>query len=231
MAEVTSLQVAGIVSAGGVLLGLYYYAGTRALGPDDDYWGPIRRWILPRLDAVLERYGGYATNQAPPDQLVGTVAAAPEDVEQYLYEQEYLWNFAAGLKTDPAGRTEYSSWAKRQVRQPQLRALLDRLENVRVFGRRVALLEATIARRQVHATLFDLDGSTSVYAHEEPNAVNPLMFVTHYLGGRVRDLLGNQVQSARVDVGVRTVLRDLREAGASVDPEAQAATATGEGPS
>lgn len=208
-----------ITIGGLVLLAVYYWTGTRYLGPDDDFWGPLRRTLLPRLDALVEQHGGYATNRAPASQQVAIVEAPPEEVERALYEQGYRWNFAAGLKTDPMGRTEYSSWARRQIQVAPVRRVFARLDGIRILGTSIELLEGALARRQDHATLFAVaterhgTGVTTVYAHEEPNALNPVLFVTHYLGGRVQDLLGNPVDPLSVEAGIRQVAHDLGAAG------------------
>lgn len=191
-------------------LALGYYLGRDALGPDANWWGPLRRTVVPRLDRLLADKGMYAENSADPDEFVGTVALDPEGVEAALYKQGYLWNFAAGLKTGPDGRTEYSSWARRQVQRPRLRALLDVLERIPALGVPVEILESVLAYRQVHVTLFDGDGVTHVFAHEEPNAINPLVYVAHYRGGK--SLLGEEVAFQRDDVGVRAAAEDLQEA-------------------
>lgn len=102
-------------------LALGYYLGRDALGPDANWWGPLRRTLIPRLDRVLSERGMYAENRALDAEFVGFVPETPEAVEEYLYERGYLWNFAAGLKENPDGVVEYSSWARRQVRDPRLR--------------------------------------------------------------------------------------------------------------
>lgn len=222
MTAVSTTETVGIVAGGLVLLAVYYYVGIRRLGPDDDFWGPLRRGLLPRLDAFMEEvlHRGYATNTAPAGQQVAIVEAPPETVEAALYDQGYRWNFAAGLKTDPLGRTEYSSWAKRQVEIEPLRRVFDRFDGVVVLGTSLELLEGALARRQTHATLFAVASErqgtvvvTTVYAHEEPNSLNPIMFVSHYLGGRVRDLLGNPVDPLSAEDGIREVAGDLEAAG------------------
>lgn len=200
-----------IILGGLVLLAVYYWAGRRRLGPDDDWWSPLRRTVLPLLDRVLERAGGYATSRLPRSQQVAIANATPERVERALWKQGYQWNFAASLKRDPGGRVEYSSWAKRQLRQPQLRRVFAALEGLPVLGGPVELLEGALARRQVHAMLFDTPAGTTVYAHEEPNALNPLLFVSHYLGGRARSLLGRPVDHLSSEHGIRMVEADLHD--------------------
>jgi hypothetical protein len=204
-----------LIFAGGLVLtlayvALGYYLGRDALGPDANWWGPLRRTVVPKLDRFLADKGMYAENSADEDEFVGTAARDPEGVEAALYEQGYLWNFAAGLKTGPNGRTEYSSWARRQVQRPRLRALLDGLERIPALGVPIEILESILAYRQVHVTLFDGDGVTHVFAHEEPNAINPMVYVAHYRGGK--SLLGKEVAFQRDDVGIREAARDLQEA-------------------
>lgn len=203
-----------LILVGGLILTLAYlaagfYLGRSAVGPDANWWGPLRRTIVPKLDRFLADKGMYAENSADEDEFVGTAALGPEGVERALYGQGYLWNFAAGLKTGPDGRTEYSSWARRQVQRPHLRRLLDALERIPVIAVPVEILESILARRQVHITLFDGDGVTHVFAHEEPNAINPLLYAAHYRGGK--SLLGKEVTGQRDDVGVRAAAADLQE--------------------
>lgn len=204
-----------LILLGGFVLTLAYlalglYLGRGALGPDANWWGPLRRTIVPKLDRFLADKGMYAENSADENEFVGTAALDPEGVEAALYEQGYLWNFAAGLKTGPDGRTEYSSWARRQVQRPQLRRLLGTLERIPALGVPIEVLESILARRQVHVTLFDGDDVTHVFAHEEPNAINPLLYAAHYRGRK--SLLGKEVPFQQDDVGVREAARDLQEA-------------------
>lgn len=209
----------GIVLGGITLVLAYLYVGKAFVGPDDNYWGPLRRTLLPHLDRILHEHGGYAVNKARGEEFVGVVDEPPERVERYLYRSGYLWNFAAGLKTNPDDRVEYSSWAKRRVQRPRLRRVLDALGGVPVLGVAPEIIESIVAWRQVHPSLFAIDGGakTEVYAHEEPNAINPLLFIAHYSPGR-DSLLGRDVTGPRVHVGVETVASDLQDAGAPLDP-------------
>lgn len=236
VAGVTISRDVGIIVGGLVLLATYLYVGKAYVGPDDNWWGPLRRTVLPRLDRALHGVGGYATNRARPHELIGSSPRPPEfapatgdrGVEQYLYDAGYLWNFAAGLKQNPEGVVEYSSWAKRRVANPRLRAAFDRLGGVPIAGVAPEIVESIVARRQVHVTLFRTDGGTELYAHEEPNAINPLMFVAHYRGGK--SLLGRKVRFQSADLGVRVAARDLLEAGCPLDLSPRAVELLGENP-
>jgi len=209
---------AGILLGGFVLVAAYLYLGKAFVGPDDNYWGPIRRTVLPRLDRVLHEYGGYARGTADRAEFVGVVDATPERVERFLWAVGYLWNFAASLKTSPDGVVEYSSWAKRRVQRPGLRAMFEAVERIPVLGVAPEIVESIVATRQVHVTLFEReDGRTAVYSHEEPNALNPLLFVAHYTGGARDSLLGRDVAGQRDDLGAELAARDLQGAGAPLD--------------
>lgn len=184
--------------AGAVLL--YYVIGSRWLGPDNDFWRPIRRTVLPQLDQLLANaFGGFAINRSTPDELAATVDLPTDDVERLLAEQGYDRNPWAGLKRAPDGRLEYSSWAHRRIGDPTVRAMLDAVETLPVAGDVIETLEAMLARRQLHATLYEAgDGDqTDVYVHEEANSVNPLVAQDHY-----------RAESQHVEKGVRR-FRDL----------------------
>lgn len=212
---IDALDEGTLILAGGLVLTVAYllagyYLGRGAVGPDANWWGPLRRTVVPKLDRLLADKGMYAENSADETELVGTVPLPAEEVEAALYEQGYLWNFAAGLKTDPQGREEYSSWARRRVQRPRLRRLVDALERIPVLGVPVEIIESILARRQVHVTLFEIDGETHAYAHEEANAINPLLYAAHY---RSEDsLLGKEVPGQREKVGVLEAAKDLQEA-------------------
>jgi len=200
-----------LVFIGGLLLVVLYVATYAwALGAGADFWGPARRRYLPKLDAWLSRrFSGelYAENTADPDEFVGIVRARPERVERWLYRLGYRWNFASGLKTDPDGRVEYSSWASRRFESARLRRLVDATRWVPVVGVVPEIVEGVLARRQVHVTLFEVGGDTLLYVHDEPNALNPLLFAAHYRGAD--SLLGREVSGRRPDAGIRAVALDL----------------------
>ena len=220
---------AGILLGGFVLVAAYLFLGKAFVGPDDNFWGPIRRTVLPRLDRALHEYGGYATATADDREFVGVIDAGPERAERFLWALGYLWNFAASLKTSPDGLTEYSSWAKRRVQNPGLRRAFEAVERIPVLGVAPEIVESIVATRQVHVTLFEReDGTTVAYAHEEPNALNPLLFAAHYTGGQRDSLLGRDVAGQRDELGVELAARDLQAAGAPIDLAPEVAASTGD---
>ena len=100
----------------------------------------------------------------------------------------------ASVKTSPQGWNETGSWA---VRYGGVRWLGDALRSsaaswpipgpgwvAGMVGRFLQALGDILATRQVHVTLYDApDGSgTWLYAHDEPNSLNPVMAWLHYRG-------------------------------------------------
>lgn len=201
-------------------VGLYYMLGSRFLGPDDQFWRPVRRTTLPALDRVFERtFGGFAAGPVTHDEHAAEVYMTPERFGKELAAAGADRNPAAALKTDPEGkRLEYASWAFRDVSSAdfdallerlgpvggavdgrQLRAALDAVEAVPGLGDVVETVEAIAARRQVHITLFvTVDGHTDVFVHEEANSLNPFTAQDHY-----------RAESMNVELGVCAVHRLL----------------------
>ena len=78
------VQRLGIIAGGLILLATYLYVGKALVGPDDNFWGPLRRTVLPLLDRELDQVGGYATNRSTKTEYAGVVDAPPERVERYI---------------------------------------------------------------------------------------------------------------------------------------------------
>jgi len=78
-------------------------------------------------------------------------------ITEYHFEVGGWWTsfLKRSGETLPDGRTEAASWARR---------------------------DALLARRQTHVILFEADDGVDIYAHEEPNALNPLTAWRHYRG-------------------------------------------------
>ena len=189
------LTVAAPVAAivGAVLL--YYVVGSRWLGPSADFWSPLRHFLFPLLERVGQRLAPdlnlYATGTQGDREYAATVGLSVDELEVVLHDHGFVKNPWAAVKTAPDGRRSASSMALRQVKRPRLRAVLDAVERLPVAGRVVETVEAMLATRQVHFTLYErsaVDGrspgdralQTDVYAHEEPNSVSPLVALAHY---------------------------------------------------
>jgi len=193
---------------------LYGVLGKGVLGADDDLWNQVRRRTLPVLDRIATALpGGYAERRSSMRERVGVVHADLDEVERLLMSQDYTRNPLASLKTNPKGWTEDGSWARRYRGPRWFGTRVRRWANDRgraawpvgVVGRLAQAVGDVVALRQVHVTLFRDRGDPSktwLYAHTEPNALNPLVAWRHY-------------RAAGVDVhrGVGAVRRDLRRAG------------------
>ncbi len=131
----------------------------RVLGPAADGWEYVRRGLLPLLDRLLRRHAPgqhYAAYQLSLDEVVGTIDATPEEVEQLLWDAGFRRMPLAALKDLPDGRVERGSWAYR---------------------------DSLLADRQLHVMLFATsEGQTLVAAHQEANALNPAVAMDHYRG-------------------------------------------------
>lgn len=203
---ITQLELLATI---GAALGaaLYYYAGRRYFGADDDWWSPLRHAVLPRLGRLAARYveDGYATVAQDSDEYAATVRLEVDALERHLERHGAVKNPWAAAKTSPDGDRSAASWAVRRVRLPVLRTVLALAGYLPIAGDVVRTLEAVLALRQVHLTIYDNhDGTCEVYAHEEPNSINPLTGYAHYAGER-QTLFGREWPGKRTDVGVRWV--------------------------
>lgn len=208
--------------AGGVALTaawvLYGVLGKGLLGADDDFWNQIRRAVLPTLDRIASVAPGfYARSRNERASLACIVTGDVDSVERDLMAQDFTRNPVASLKTNPAGWTEDASWARR-YKSPRwagtrLRRWADGVGRIAwplgVVGRLVQAVGDIVALRQVHATLYrDHDAPTArtlVYAHDEPNALNPLVAWRHYRGTDID-----------THDGIRAVRKALRRADADL---------------
>ena len=142
-----------------VALLAYYYAPDWVFGPEARLWNPLRRVLVPIIDQLLDEHGGddldYATYELDNSEHAARVEASVEEVGEALAGVGYHRMPLAALKTLPDGRVEAASWARR---------------------------DALLARRQTHVMLFEADDGVDIYAHEEPNALNPLTAWRHYRG-------------------------------------------------
>lgn len=195
-------------------VGLYYYAGARWLGPDDDWWSPVRHAVFPAIGRLLGRaFGGYATGVQQLNRYAGTAHASPDAIERILARAGADRGPLAAAKAHPDGRETVSSWHHREVRQPTLRRLLDVLEQLPLAGRVLRTLESLLALRQDHVRLYATEhGNTDVFADEEWNALNPLTAYWHYRG-KAATILGTTYPAHRPSMGRAWVKAVLSEAG------------------
>lgn len=229
-----NLELAAPIAAFVLYVGLYGVAGKRRLGADDDYWPRVRRTVLPVLDALGASAGLKATTRSRADEYLGyyeqdlTALTGDDDAidpfERQLERMTYLRNPAAALKRSPAGWKSDGSWARRYGVMmgvgDALRALGENRQPVPVdprwlaaiLGRLLQGLGDMLALRQVHLTLYierreaDAVARIHVFAHDEPNALNPATALQHYLG---------VTQSARK--GVRKAAADFAEAQVQIE--------------
>jgi hypothetical protein len=151
------------------LVVLYGVLGRSALGPDADYWEPLRTRLIPILDRALRSVGGYAEMESYGREYAGTIHADPEQVEIMLYEQGYHRNPLSSLKTlaaDKSHDASVGSWAYRESQH--------------------AVVPNCLALRQTHVTLYRQSGPdgqhTALYAHNEYSSINPFVAWLHYRG-------------------------------------------------
>jgi len=206
-----NLEIAAPLAALFVSWILYGILGKRFLGADDDYWPAIRNRLLPLLDRLGATSGLYAKHQQSKAEFVGIVAMDEEAFEVELEDAGFYRNPLAAVKRSPSGWKSDGSWARRYGR---IRGLGEFLRSIdvpfagligRMLGRFLAATGDVFARRQLHVTIYteQRDGSTRLhlYAHDEPNSLNPLTAWRHYVGKawsakkgvrKMRDVLANQ---------------------------------------
>lgn len=171
---------------------LYGVLGKRVLGADDDYWPGLRKLILPVVHRLGMTGGLYATYQQSDTEFVGIVAMDEESFEEELEAAGFYRNPLAALKRSPHGWRSDGSWARRYGRIRWLGDILSSIEVPiggplgRMLGRFLQAAGDILARKQVHVTLYTQErkGGTQIwlYAHAEPNSLNPLTAWQHYLG-------------------------------------------------
>jgi hypothetical protein len=192
----SNLNIAAPVAAFLVAWLVYGILGKRFLGANDDFWPRIRRWLLPKIDALGQASGLYATGQMGTHERVGIVPKDIDVVEQYLETMGYHRNPLAAYKTSPQGWKSNGSWARRygyiRGTGDVLRAMgrnsrrlpVDPRWLMGTLGRFLQGLGDVLALRQVHVTLFVQDRDDGqvvhVYGHDEPNSLNPLTALAHY---------------------------------------------------
>lgn len=162
---------------------LYGVLGKQFLGADDDYWPRLRRTIWPVLHRLGMRSRLYAEARQADAEFVGTVAISEEEIERTLEAAGYTRNPLAALKTSPQGLESDGSWARRYGRIRGLGNWLRQLP-IPLLGRMLQAAGDITALRQVHITIYTVtrDGReyVHVYAHDEPNSLNPLTALAHY---------------------------------------------------
>lgn len=161
--NITPVEIAApLVATAALLATLWALQQPRTrtlLGPAADGWEILRRLVWPLLDRVARRRldgGHYAAYELGAKEVVGVIDAPPEEVEQLFWDAGAVRQPLAALKTLPDGRVERGSWAFRS---------------------------SLLARKQTHVMLFQApEGRTLVAAHQEANALNPLVAMDHYRG-------------------------------------------------
>ena len=187
-----NLKIAAPLAALLVSWLLYGVLGKRVLGADDDYWPRIRNRLLPVLDRLGATSGLYAKHQQSEREFVGIVAMDEEAFERELEDAGFHRNPLAAVKRSPSGWKSDGSWARRYGR---IRGLGEVLRSADVpvaglvgqmLGRFLAATGDVFARRQLHITIYteEREGGTRLhlYAHDEPNSLNPLTAWRHYVG-------------------------------------------------
>ena len=183
--DTTTVQLAAsLVSLAALLAFVRTLQGPRTrewLGPAADFWELVRRLLLPVLDRVARRRlpgDHYAAYELPLREVVGTIDATPEQVEQLLWDAGATRMPLAALKTlrfEDIEAVEVGSWAFR---------------------------DSLFARRQVHVMLFAMDGQTVVAAHAEASALNPWTALDHYRGVGLSAEAGAREVRRRLDEDV-----------------------------
>lgn len=199
---------------------LYGVLGKRFLGADDDFWPIVRGWLLPKLDAVARSTNGlYAEARSGKSEFCGYYIQRLEEVrsgdqaidpfERTLEQMGYSRNPLAAFKRSPEGWRSAGSWARRYGYIRGTGDIIRALSNpsnspfdIRwlgdAVGRFLQGLGDILALRQVHVTLYaeELPDAqivrVHIYAHDEPNSLNPLTALAHYRANGHRPRKGVQ---------------------------------------
>lgn len=194
-------RIAAAVAAALAAFILYGVAGKRLLGADARFWLTLRRWALPKLDAIGSDAGLYAEGVSTIEEYVGTMYVDDlEDAERALDDMGYLRNPPAALKRSPDGRVSNGSWARRYGHIDGAGRILHELADApdlvpgtgwveRILGNLLVGVSDILALRQRHVTLFvrrwtDSKVAVDVFVHDEPNSINPLTAWKHYRRGQ-----------------------------------------------
>jgi hypothetical protein len=168
---------------------LYGLLGTRYLDADDDFIERLRATLIPFLQRyALRSESLYVETRCRPREYVGYTTRTTDDVERTLQDSGFLRQPLASLHVDPDGREEVGSWSRPRRPLLPVEALARPLPAVGgILGRFVKSLDVILALRQTHVMLFVEtveNGADRVhlFAHAEPNPVNPLVAYRHYRG-------------------------------------------------
>ena len=167
--SLTDTQIAQLAASAVAMIALLVYirAPPWLFGPDARFWNPLRRLLVPLLDRIAKTHGDelglpddldYAAYELARSEFAARVEAGVDDVGEALANAGYRRMPLAALKTLPDGRIERASWARR---------------------------DGLLASTQTHVMLFEAPPGTTgveIYAHVEPNALNPLQAWGHYRG-------------------------------------------------
>lgn len=186
-----NLQIAAPLVALTVSWVLYGVLGKQYLGADDDYWPMLRNRVLPVLDRIGATSGLYAKGRVSEAEFVGVVKMTEDEFERELEAAGFYRNPLSAVKRSPNGWHSDGSWARRYGR---IRWLGDVLRAVQLpivglfgtmLGRFLQSAGDIFARRQTDVTLFtqtrDGEPWIWVFAHDEPNSLNPFTAWRHYL--------------------------------------------------
>jgi hypothetical protein len=169
LSGLTDTQIAQLAASAVAMitLAVYYRAPAWLFGPDAKFWNPLRRVIVPLLDRIAKTHGDelglpddldYAAYELAQSEFAAQVEAGVDDVGEALAESGYTRMPLAALKSLPDGRIERASWARR---------------------------DGLLASTQTHVMIFEAPPASTgveIYAHTEPNALNPLRAWAHYRG-------------------------------------------------
>lgn len=166
---------------------VYGLLGKRYLGADDDFVEAIRAALIPVLQGyVSDRPSLFVESPSTPREYAGYTRHSTDEVERRLVEAGFLRQPLASLHVDPDGREEVGSWSRPRGPLLPVEAIARRLPATGgVLGRFVKSLDVILARRQTHVVLFvesrdDAPDLVHLFAHDEPNPVNPLTAYAHY---------------------------------------------------
>lgn len=166
---------------------VYGVLGRRFLGAEADFWETLRATTITYLSKFAKRSSLYVSTQTTMAEYAGETEMSEDSFERALQEAGFLRQPLASLHRNERNWSEDGSWAKPRGFIIPFRRLADSIPICGSIMRRlVTSLDSILAMRQTHVIFYTRRDSDRciiyVYAHDEPNPMNPLTAASHYAG-------------------------------------------------
>lgn len=219
-----------IILGGFILLYGYLKLGRDWFGPEVRYWGVVRRGLLPWLDRLFHKYGGYAEYPVSPVEYVGTFHLPDHDVTYIATDSKnrlhrllaYILQMDRFPMVPDPIRDALQKSGYEWNHASATKVDPDGNPEIGSFAQRDGILDDL----QTHVMLFEVEeGVYAAYAHKEDNSLNPFRFVPHYFGGSIpkgiRNVFG-QEPVHDVEAGVHDAAADFIKSSEKFTPSEKA---------